>query len=223
MIQGRFDIRSFDTPGLTPAKLDELIGPRSERRPGAMDKLLKEWTPVQEAGGNNLIFDSFPAFINYWLLQEQLTKLDISDWLDTDAGNAYFATISWETLTSEPTYQEFASGFNIQPASMSNIVASGAWRRFIEDDVEPHLITSDPNGREAINFRSRWLWYPSSFTSSNINSIAAWHSHDADGDYAHRNRGARIRLKNAAGNPITISKNANQSLFAEYNVTIVSV
>lgn len=225
MIHGHFDVRTFDTPDLTPARLDELIGPRSERRPGSIDKLLEQWKPVQKAVGKNLIFDRTMAYFLYWVFQEGLTKIDLPDPWDFSGGSGWcpFSSITWETTDTEPTYTEAVSIYtDIQ--NTTGRVASGCAKRFIDDDVENHYIYSDPDGREAITFRSRWLWLPGDFSSNNIRSIAAWWCEN--GNYTgtdYRNRSSRIRLKDSGGSPIIINKTANQSLFAEYKVTLVTV
>lgn len=226
MIHGHFDVRTFETPGLTEEGLSDLIGPREDRGPGAIDKLLDQWTPVQRSVGKNLIMDSFAAIVNYWMFQASLSKLDITDPLDFNGagGMSPWSSIIWETTDTEPTYQEFASIFADINSTSGTVGGGSPGKRFISDDVEDHLISSDPDGREAINFRSRWLWLPGDFNSNNIRSIAAWFCQDGGQTYGTwRARVSRIRLKDSAGNPIIINKTANQSLFAEYNVTLITV
>lgn len=225
MIQGRFDIKTFDTPGLTSEKLEELLGPRNKRKPCAFDRLMKQWNVAQAVEGSNIVFDGFTAYSFHHAFQEGLSKIGLTDPWDTGSTGACaaFSTLAWETTDAEPTYQEHAN-YTGEARYTTGIVAQGAFKRFVEDDIEAFLISSDPYGRESISFRSRWLWLPSNFSSSNIRSLAAWYSWDADsGGYGARARMSRIRLKDSAGNPVILTKTSSQTLFAEYTVTLVSV
>ena len=220
MTHGHFDVQSFETPGLTQEKLDDILGPRHTRGPGTIDSWLAGQEPVQKAVGGNLVFDHFAAIMFQKLFGGASTGIPFSQ----DSTAAFLATINFEDVDAEPTYTETAGGSFISPSSMNNLVATTAWKRFIDDDVEAHLITSDPDGREAINIRSRWLFLPLDFNDNDIRSLAAWWCADGDGTAAqYRHRVARIRLKDSGGSPIIINKTANQSLFVEYNFTLVSV
>jgi len=195
---------------------------RAARREGALGALLRDLETEERAEGDNLVFNWLAAFLFRYLFSGG----DIQDPFDFDSGNCYIGCINLGVTDSEPTYTEFTNNYYEDINSMSDSIGgSGASKRFIEDQIETHLIKKEDDGREAIFLRSRWLWLPSEGVSSNIRSLSLYFARDADGTggYSERARGARLRLKNQAGLPIIINKTNKHVLLAEYVFTLASV
>ena len=130
------------------------------------------------------------------------------------------------TTDSEPTYTEQTNQYtNLHNISGSANTSSGG-KRFIEDDIDPHLMDADPdgNGRESILFRSRFLYLAAEGNSNDIRSLGVYFMRDADSTGSFdRARIARIRLKDGGGNPIIINKTSAQVLLIEYRFTLVNI
>jgi len=215
-MQGHFSVELKAARGLR----DEDF--RKARREGVLDALLRDLETEERAEGGNLVFNWLSAFLFRYLFSGP----DITDPFDIDSGNGYLGCINLGVTDSDPTYTEFTNNYVEDINAMSDSIGgSGASKRFIEDQIETHLIKKEDDGREAILCRSRWLWLPSEGVSSNIRSLSMYYARDADATagYTERARGARLRLKNQAGLPIIINKTNKHVLLAEYVFTLASV
>ncbi|MHC4620655.1 MAG: hypothetical protein ACYTEQ_23145 [Planctomycetota bacterium] len=217
-MQGHFDIGAYHTPGLTPEKLETLLGPVELRKPGCVLDLLAQYEKRQEVRGANLVFDHF-AEMNLW---ELFNGPAVPNPYNYGGG---FSLVALTTHDAEPTYQEDYGNNFVNGNNLNGTVGTGAGKRFYEDQIEPHLIAEDLGGKEAIFFRTRWLWLPAEAVSSNVKSITTWtrQINTAASTSSWANIVSRIRLKDSGGNPITINKTASITLFVEYTVTLTSI
>jgi hypothetical protein len=219
---GYFDVQVKDLPpGIDDAVLRGLLTPGGKSTP-ELDRLLARMPTSQRARGRNLVSDNFAAFI----FRFAFSGGDITDPYDFDSGNAILATILLMTTDSEPTYTDSTNQYtNLHNISGSANTGS-AGKRFIEDDIDPHLQDADPdgNGRESILFRSRFLYLAAQGNSNDIRSLGIYFMRDADstGNF-ERARTARIRLKDSGGNPIILNKTSSQVLLIEYRFTLVNI
>ncbi len=220
-MQGYFDVRVKDLCGLRDEDLLRLMTPQGKATP-KLSRLLDQLPTRQHAFGKNLVNDNFAGFTHAHVLSGG----DISDPYDFGGtANAALGTICLTTNDAEPTYTESSYTSYTSPSNVPNSVnTSNAGKRFIEDQIETHLIQVDSGGRESILFRSRWMYLAAEAVSSNIRSLDVLFCEDADHTTSAR-RGiiARIRFKNSGGSPIIITKSSAQVLLIEYQFTLVTV
>jgi hypothetical protein len=97
-----------------------------------------------------------------------------------------------------------------------------AGKRFVAHDMEV-LVDVEPNGREGIFMRERWLYLPSQVVSNEIRCVGVfWCENITDGN-DERGRIGRVRMKDAGGNPVTLNKSSSQTLLIQYTFTLVSL
>lgn len=220
-MQGYFDVQVKDLCGLHDEDLLRLMTPQGKATP-ELSRLLDRLPTRQHAFGKNLVNDNFAgySFLGFG-------GGDIADPYDFGGLNvaAALATICLTTNDAEPTYQESSYTSYVTMHNVPNSVNTGnAGKRFIEDQIETHLIQVDSGGRESILFRSRWMYLAAEAASSNIRSLDVLFSEDADTtSTARRGIIARIRFKNSGGSPIVITKSTAQVLLIEYRFTLVTV
>lgn len=157
------------------------------------------------------------------------------DWMwSTDAEWCFLLAMIITAIDSEPAVTDYNPGGNpyfydafstkVNQWGYGSVYISQAY--FEESQAEADEIKSSPLGREEIYYRERWLWSPSSFTSSNIRSLAILTGYPYGGigdESGYQGKGGHIRLKDANGLPIIYSKTANQILLAEYKFILASV
>lgn len=227
-MQGRFDVTLFDAAGKDDAFFEQAI------REGTIDEVLNGLKVEQKAQCSNRIFDNAAGY-----LLNRLFSLGNDAWpyyINTSGSEALLSFIAL-TRTSDDTtnYQEDwgkdNSGSDNQSLGDGNGsppdgVSTTGGKRFEEDQVTGWTIWSDAE-REAIHFRNRFLYTTSQGNASDIRSIGIFYHHDADKsdiDYADEvGRIGRVRLKDAAGAPITINKTSSNVLLVEYTFTLVSM
>lgn len=206
----------FDAPGLSDGYWKQLIAERK------VLEALEDLPVAQEAGGKNLVFDNFAAYSYV----QSFGGGDITDPYDfsTGSGRAALAFVTLQTLDAEPTYTE--STYEAVPIqSIGSMAGTNASKRFINDDIEDELIRKPVDGRNAVEFRSRWLWLPSQAVSSDIRSFTVYFRENGPdtGAFHANGRMARIRLKDSGGSPVILSKTSSQVLLIEYLFTLVSI
>ena len=145
---------------------------------------------------------------------------------------APFGFILLLTTDAEPGYTDQTDQFE-QPSefgeSMDTNQTAGASKRFYYDDVEDHLVRSlqSVDGREGIEFRSRFLYLPFQADSGNpIRSVGVYLRVSPEVTLTSAQTGGRIartRLKDSGGTPITITKSASQVLLVEWKFTLLNV
>lgn len=213
-MQGHFDVKLLDAAQHEQA-LQQLEGKELLR-------LLDQLPVVQHAQGSNLVFDNFAAYTFFTLFSGG----DVTDPFDTGGTtvNAYFSTLVLQTTDTEPAYTDFSTQSATPDGVTGSIGGASSYKRFIEDDAEAELIQAAASGREAITFRSRFLWSSAEGNSANIKSLGAWYCVDADNvGNQTRATSARIRLKDGGGSPITVVKDSSKVLLVEYTFTLAAI
>jgi hypothetical protein len=142
---------------------------------------------------------------------------------DVGADTCVFDSLVITDDATEPAVDDAQCGFYDYNAGAIRI-SSGAWKFFLNEDVGTTQVWSDGDGRQAVHYRTRFLFLPSEAVANSIRSINIYaaEGHDNSGG-AYRGLVARARLKDAGGTPITISKTANQVLLVDYTFSLVSV
>lgn len=216
-MQGFFRATVHDAShlGKTPEEMDR---PFLEAiKSGTILKFLKSLPVVQQAKTKNQIFHTLPAYLG----NQVFGMPDAWSGWNGD-GSAGLGAMELTTIATEPTYTEFS---NVYPTEKYNFDTSSVgetytlWKRFIEDQSEPHRIYVDPGGREGYYFRDRFLWLPSDGLMSNIRGARTIYDEDADNagtSYRRHSRFSRTRFKDSGGNPITLEKSTSQSFLVEY-------
>lgn len=208
--------RVFDAPGLSDDYWKQVI---AEKR---VSEALEDLPVAQKAQGKNLVNHAFAA---YSFIQS-FTGPDILDPYDfsSGSGRAALAFVTLQTIDSEPTYTETTLE-SVPIQSIGSMAGSTASKRFILDDIEDELIRKPIDGRNAVEFRSRWLWLPSQAVSSDIRSFTVYFRQDGvdTGAFISNGRIARIRLKDSGGSPVILTKTSSQVLLIEYLFTLVSI
>lgn len=221
MFNAQYDFELYET-GQLPDQIFIDAG-----KQGELSKLLAKYPKKGKWQHKNMMFDHAVANIFSRLFGGGAGP---TGWTMGDAGAILaFMNMAGSGFSSEPTYQDATTGAwgdtNISGVSYSVDATYGS-KRFIEDQIETYQCAKDPNGREAIFFRNRWLWLPSQAVGS-IYSAAVWGADDGDGTttgwYVQHGCTARIRLKDVSGNPIIINKLSTQALLIDYMLTLYSV
>ena len=150
----------------------------------------------------------------------------------------YFPMVYLSTKDSTPAYgdNEYASldydyCYN-NTNKPSGWIAVGA-HKHLSEEIETHTCYSEAlnTGRRSIYRTQKFLWTPSSFTSSNIRS-AEWVSTSYGGQYWYRDANqqvkdfrwaARVRFKDSNGVNIVLNKTSNQSLLFEYTIRFTTL
>jgi len=221
MITGHFDLVLKNAKGLVDEDFHEAH--QYGRLPYMLDSLNTEL----EAHTDNLVMDGVVLYLGYNLFQVTDTAGSQISVLATST-SAWFSCICLLTTDSEPNYTSEWNRTSFTFQTPSNVPesanTSSGGKRFKEDASEVPDVRSDQGGREAIFYRDRWLYLPSQGISSNIRSIQAHMANNQDGgNNYYFGRSARIRIKDAGGNPIIISKTSSQVLLVEYRLSFVSI
>jgi hypothetical protein len=217
-MRGQFDITKFDARGIP----DEVF--QEARRLGTVQALLKGLPVRQQCKAiSNRLFDNLAA---YWFRRLFGGASIPAPYEDVGAPPAALGFITLLTLDSEPAYTDATNeGVNSIHNVANSANTSTAGKRFIEDQSKSEVITVDPSatGREDFTFTDQWLYAPSEGISTNIRSIGAYFSSDAD-QPATINRGiiGRVRLKDQAGNNTILHKGSDEALLVSYTIGLVS-
>lgn len=220
-MQGHFEIGAYHTPGLTDEILLAELGPVAQRKPGSVLDFLSQYEKVQEVKGHNLVQEIFAGCMFDGLFSGGAIPYAYGRLPD----GGVFGAINLSNRSTEPSYTGEREGDSyVSIDSCSYSVGSGAGKRFINDEIEPYLITEVSDGREALVYRARFLYLPAQAVSSVIRSITVWFRDQPTVTSSRYSAPVcRIRLKDSGGNPIEINKTASITLFVEYRFTIVSV
>ena len=216
-MQGYFDVQTKDLGGLRDNDLLAMMSPDGKVTP-ELARLVDGLPTVQHARGKNLVSDNFAGATFKYVFSGG----SIND--PYNQGNGILASILIMNTDSEPGYTDQTDQYTTIHGLSGN-VGSLPGKRFIEDDVEAHLIITDSGGRESILFRSRWLYLAAEAVSNDIRSLGVYHCRYGGASLSSIERGriARIRLKDSGGSPIIINKTASQVLLIEYRFTLVSI
>lgn len=221
-MRGHFDLTLYDSAG----HRDEDFKRARER--GELSSLLESLKVDGRYEADNLVFHGIVSHLLYALMSGPSA---LSSFTTNTGAQAMLAFVGLCTRSDEPSYQEWTGGDYGYYAPIGNFyemcTADGA-KRFVEDQIESYQLARDPNGREALYFRNRWLWLPSEGVASTIRSLQVVNNDDGDStskgsSYGPAYRVARVRLRDSAGNPVTINKLSTQALLMDYTFMLVSV
>lgn len=222
-MQGHFDLQMLHTPGLTQELLDAV---RKEGGDPAVEKYLRRFSVDNEWHTDNLIFKTSPSYLFYQALSNP------GHYFATGYGWSVPSMFCWIALTrtsTEPTYtgEVYTADFGWD-STPDMVVSPSGHKAFINHCIITPDFKSDPNGREAIYAKFKWLYLPGEATASDIRSITIYSScrfdYTVNNGYAcGSGRIARVRIKDSGGNPVTINKATNKSLLIEYTFTMPSL
>ena len=214
-MQGHFDAMVIDDLGMGDAPFLAAIDNQD------IDGLLDRHPIAARASTPNQVFQP--------LVQQILAVIFGMPAVGTNGNGA--AAVALSQLSTEPAYTDHTSTvytdydwFSSAGGDDWSHVAS-QFRRFWADRSEPTLIWTDPN-REGYYYRDRFLWLPSNGVFTNIRSIVAYGSDNANNNNTANNyqywRMSRTRLKDSGGNPITLQKSGSQGFLVEYTIKLFS-
>lgn len=211
-MQGRFDIYLQDARGLTD---EDFI---QARREGRLKSLLKGLPVDEEVHCDNQVMHMYPIAI--W--REAMNHGFPSGAYPMERGAGIpFYSICILSDTSEPAYTDWFSGY-WDLNNMSYNVGNSPGKRFVAHDEEL-LVDVGADSRESVFLRERWLYLPSQVVSNQIRSVGVyWCENITDGS-DERGMVARVRMKNAGGQPITLNKSSSQTLLIQYTFTLVAL
>jgi hypothetical protein len=224
MISGHFELTLKNAEGLCDGDFGDA------RRQGKLQELLDGLRTDAEYGTDNLLFDFMVPWFGYWLFGGTAPNSWIA--FGSSSTATMFYGVCLLTLDSDPDYQNewIRSGSGGDFTAISNVASSAdsvsGGKMFVQNASESADIRSDPNGREAVYYRERWLFLPLEAVSSNIRSIGVYSG--SSGTIVGTNsdfhiRSGRVRIKDSGGNPVIISKANNQVLLVEYKASFVSI
>ena len=212
-MQGHFDIYLQDAQGL---KDEDFILARQE---GRLNSLLKELPVDEEVHCGNQVTHMYPIAI--W--REAMNHGFPSGAYPMERGAGVpFYNITILSDTSEPAYTDWWGGYNTLHNQPYSVNTGNAGKRFVAHDEEL-LVDVGADGRESVFLRERWLYLPSQVVSNEIRSVGVyWCENITDGN-DERGLVARVRMKNAGGQPITLNKSSSQTLLIQYTFTLVAL
>lgn len=212
-MQGQFDIYLQDARGYTD---EDFVRAQQE---GRLSALLKELPVDQEVHVKNTVthmmaisqfrrnFAGFPG---------GATPMDRYN-------NSPLHHILLSYDPSEPAYTDWYSVYSTIHNGPYSVEGSTAGKRFIGYDVETPFQGVNPSGREEVFTRHRFLYLPSQAISNRIRSVSVWWSEYIQDGNEDRGLVARVRMKDAGGQPITLDKSSSQSLLIQYTFSLVSL
>lgn len=212
-MQGHFDIFVQDAKGLRD---EDFL--RAERE-GRLRDLVKSLPIDQEAHTDNLVLDMYPICMMRRVIGHGFPSGPYP--MERGTGIPFYS-ICLLSLATEPEYIEWYSGYWSLHNMSYTVNSVNAGKRFVVHDMDL-LVDVEPTGREGIFIKERWLYLPSQAVSNEIRSVGAyWCENITDGN-DERGQLARVRMKDAGGNPITLNKSASQTLLIQYTFTLVSL
>lgn len=123
---------------------------------------------------------------------------------------------------TQPAYTDWWGGYNTIHNTPYSVNTGNAGKRFIGYDIERHQDV-DPNGREGVFTWHRWLYSPSQVVSNQIRTVNVFWCETVRDGIEEKGYVARVRLKDAGGNPVTLNKSASQTLLIQYTFTLVAL
>lgn len=226
-MQGHFDLALLDTPGLTQEAIEAV---RREGGDPNVEALLRSFKKEDEWHTDNLIYQTTPSYLYFWAFS--MTSAYGSMNLNSYGGSNGLGFINLSSTGAEPTYNGELYSVYTSWLSVQDSVGSGSSKHFFTaaygstGPIVAPDIAVDPNGREAVYMKTKWLYLPGEATSSVIRSIGVYFG-DGLYDYANtsyvKTRIGRVRIKDSGGNPVTISKASTKSLLVEYTFTLPSL
>jgi hypothetical protein len=137
-----------------------------------------------------------------------------------------FNSICLTSRDTEPGPEESYGWYGGYQSALDAVGGSVAGRGFTAHIAEPTYIVVDPNGRESVHMRTRWIYLPSYGNSNNIRGITINGSQFTNQGTGNEDRYqvGRIRFKDPdTGVPVVLVKNINQVLIIEYTAIFVAL
>jgi len=216
----------YDTPGFSEKDVSRILGPRDKRRPGSIDDFLSGMESIQEFKSENLLNDNCSAFFFKYMMSGGGIP---SPYNNGSTANSLFSLVILTTTNSEPSYtdssNEWGDAYNLSGNIGGGSSNSSRGVKFFDiDSIEDGLVYEDSNGREAISYRSRWLFLPNQGVSSSIAGFSVYFSEDGDNNNSkYRGRSGRVLFRDGNGTPIIVNKLSTRTMFLEYTITWASV
>jgi hypothetical protein len=195
------------------------------KKEGEIDRLLAKLPVVQEARSQNQVLHTMVEFLAYRYFGFSSTD---GDWANGSPTTWGFSGLYLTSTSSEPSYDEYTGAVRTYVSSLTAFSVSYtiAWKRFVEDAVEPYKLWTDANGvREGLYYRDRFLWLPSQGVINNIRGVRCILRENADGstgEYLSHSYAARVRFKDSGGSPVTLAKTGDQAFLVEYLLKLFS-
>lgn len=217
-MQGHFDLSMLDTPGLTPELIEAV---RREGGDPKVEALLRGLKVEERWSTDNLIYQVTPSYLYFWAISGPSPYGHMNN--NNSAGCSCLGFICLTSTASEPSYTAENYSAIVSYASVPDNVGSNPSKLFIDDCIVAPDIKVDPDGRESIYLKCKWLYLPGQATSSVIRSVSVffldYYNAPTYSSY-YKTRIGRVRIKDSGGNPVTISKAATKSLLVEYTFTM---
>ncbi len=224
--KGIAKVALYDTPGLSDADILKILGPRHKRRPGSVDKFLSSMDAIQEFKSGNLLNHMCPAFMFKAMMSGGSIPAPYGNGPTT---SSLFSLIILTTIASEPAYIDssivWSNPYEL-PGNIGGAASNSARgvKLFDINEIEDGLVYEDPNGKEAISYRSRWLFLPSEGVSSSIAGFSVYFSEYGSGTAGnYRGISGRLLFRDGNGTPIIVNKLSTRTMFLEYTITWTSV
>lgn len=214
---GHFDVQLKHAGGLDDAAILAAI------RRGEIGKVLADMPTEQHARARNLVFDNFAGYTFFHVF---FGPTCANPFNVNPGGNAVLGSVCVTNKDDDPSYTESWNAYTGIHNITGSVNTSNAGKRFVEDGINDHQQTADPDntGRESILYREQWLYLPSQVISNVIKSITIGFSDNGDTTGSEdRALTARVRLKDSKGRKVAISKTAKHVLLVQYDFTLVTI
>lgn len=144
----------------------------------------------------------------------------------TRYNNHWCGNVVLMTTDDEPEYGDSYDYYGAITSHPDNVGSSTAYGNSDDGGVEANIYDKNPDGKEEIYQRWRFLWLPTQGNNNNTRSLGLVGAEDQPHTTSNRWRylSGRVRLKDPdTGLPVVIIKNINQVLVIEYTIYWVSL
>lgn len=192
------------------------------RKAGQLDALLASLPLERELKGNNQLNDWIMPTFAHNVIGHGFPN---GPWPTYDAC-VPFNSICLTSKDEEPDPEETYGWYGGYHQAQNAVGGDVAGRGFTAHRAEDTYIIVDPDDRESVRMRTRWIYLPSYGNSNNIRGITingSQYSNQGTGG-EDRYQVGRIRFKDpTTGVPVILVKNLNQVLIIEYTAIFVSL
>lgn len=223
--KGIATVELFDTHGMSDQDVLNAIKKNADSGMKLPGDLIGGKDPVKKIVSSNLLNHMFAGH----LFQKLMSGPNMPNPYSAVSYDSLLSLIILTTTSPEPTYIDSSNETGV-PYSLTGNIGGAAnnsargVKLFDIDEIEDYLISEDPNGKESISYRARWLFLPSQGVSSDIHGFSIYYSqYGYSSEYASRGRSGRVLFRDGNGAPDVVNKTANQTMFLEYEVTWMSV
>lgn len=212
-MQGHFDILRKEARGLG----DEHF--LAAMQDGSIHKLIESLETSFEMHQKNQVHDAFPTM----MFRNVFGRFG-NAWYPHDRYQIPLFTMCLQYEASEPVFYYHWGTYTDWDSTAWSIGDGIGAAKIMDTGIDPVYIFSEPNNdQEAIHAKFRFLWLPSEGNSNEIRSVGIFSCENNTTGNDERGATARVRLKDAAGDPITLVKTPSQVLLIQYTFTLVSL